>query len=191
MDGMPMGGYKDQAPTKQVEGIPVGYKLVRFGIPVKGEVIASPYVPNGVYTSSGALSSASVIVALDNVYNKNLDSVTIPEGYERNGEKVEEWFRIPVVGDEYISVANMGVGHFGLPEKSGYHTIGPDHRRIILRAIKPKTKRVLVIECPVGEGEEMLGVTVSVGKKPQILHTQPERRLYLADVTSHVEERPL
>ncbi len=129
-----------KAAALQIPGVPAGMKLVRVGSPRTGEYFINT---GGVITLSGFDGhhcKGAAILAFDNVYNCALESVAIPEGYERDGETAGEWFRAVRPGEAYINCYTGGV----LTKDT--HPAGPDPRRIILRKIEPKTKEVLVIE---------------------------------------------
>lgn len=100
--------------------------------------------------------AAHVGLEPDNVYDVFLDDVVIPEGYERAGDKPEEWFRtlkwgvkIPDMDLFYLDYVDNAV----LSCRSGvifHKSSTEDTRRIILRNVK-RTKRVLVAEWDIDE----------------------------------------
>lgn len=135
--------------TQNIEGIPLGWKMRRFGIPQLGD-----YMLVGIDSIIKADGQRAFypILAPDNVYNQDLEAVTIPANYEKAGDKVEEWFRVPRKGEmvmnarasqKYLSGEKSGVYGENDTLTNSYYS---DPRRIILRHIKPKTKRVLVVE---------------------------------------------
>jgi len=132
--------------TKQIEGIPVGCRLVRIGAVMAGEWVLDwegvPYT----FTGYDGGNKNYVIVAPDNVYTVyNLTSVAIPAGYERDGEKIEEWFREPQAEEWFLTTLQNAVKNTR-SFRAVYEGKSGDYRRIILRPIAPKTKKVLVVE---------------------------------------------
>ena len=166
--------------TERIEGVPVGTKLVAIRRPVCGEYVlnVSNMRPERVYVVGQFAGGGYPIIAPDNVYGVvDLATFPIPDGYERDGDKPEDWFRDLNSTDScwYLS---SGGGKAYLHQKGESCT--DDCRRIILRKLKPKTKRVLVVECeqPWHNGEPA-ALTV-------IYHNENMR------VISHrIEERPL
>lgn len=170
----------------QVEGIPVGYKLVRVGHVGIGEMYLDGC--GDIRTAIHQSPFFYLVVAFDNVYNKPLESVTIPAGYEKCGEKVEEWFREPQQGESFIT-QHKNTEHFNAYRLSeGYVDQDQDFRRIILRPVTPKTKRVLVIECDVDPTETIKEVQVCVGRNE---YGAKWRYVPSDDVTSRIEDRPI
>jgi hypothetical protein len=124
-------------------GVPVGLCVTEFRVPISGEhVLDNPGNKPGK-ASGGARIVPSVaypILAIDNDYGVwDLNEVKIPEGYERAGEKVEEWYRTPNAGEEYVS--SLG-GYIACRSEGGGQSNGMT--RIIIR--KKAKRRVLVVE---------------------------------------------
>lgn len=134
-----------QKMTQTIEGVPVGWKLVRFGKFRKGEYILN--VLGDVFGPVKRDSEADCypVIAPDNVYGQPLSEVEIPVGYEKAGQTDAEWFREPTPGESYVFFEG-GYSHVPKDYTEPHHTMGPDHRRIILRPIKPPTRKVLVVE---------------------------------------------
>lgn len=130
----------------RIEGVPAGCKLVRIGVGRKGEHYLD--VSGEVFVSDGTHLWIYPILTPDNCYGTlDLTTVPVPEGYERDGDKPEEWFREYVIGETVINSAGRAVVPHSYISQS-------DSRRIILRRIAAKTKRVLVEEIEIADSKD-------------------------------------
>lgn len=164
--------------NQQIEGVPVGCKLVRIGVPEVGEFFigAGGITNKAIYKyESNSLQQYYPIIAPDNVYNAiDLTKVKIPNGYERDGDKVEEWFRLAEHGKLYFTSGyTISVRSYSPCATDSLNTDG----RIILRKIAPKTKKVLVIE-----------VEIPILADEQIIAAQA--RVALPVTSTRIETRP-
>lgn len=114
---------------EQIPGVPLGMRIKALRSPGEG--------------LGGAFNSYHVEFEPDNVYGLDLDSVLIPEGYERDGNCPKEWFRTLKAGDLYVPMCDGSVPY--LAETSD--VVG-DRRRIIVRRKKTK-KRFVIVEAEV------------------------------------------
>ena len=130
----------DALKYQNLPGVPVGTKLVGIRRVMKGEYWIDSLGSLRQRESNAPSLGVLPIVEPDNVYGViDLNTVSIPEGYERDGTSPEEWFRKVQSGHWFIAddlkVLHALVSSYG--------------RRIILRK-KKKTKRVLVAEFELG-----------------------------------------
>ncbi len=157
---------------QKIEGVPVGMKLVRIGRALPGDLGLNSYGETQTFPD-GTESENIPILDWDNVYRQDLSTVPIPEGYERDGETPEEWFRSAKVDETFLgSLSKQAV------TRTKCYVPG-DLRRIIIRKIAPKTRRVLVVEFPAEAGEAMIDILARalLGK--------------LTYSSSRIEDRPL
>jgi hypothetical protein len=135
--------------SERIDGLPPGVKVSSLTFTRNREEMRGEFV-----------RGATVTLEPDNVYGVlDLASVPIPAGYERVGDKPEEWFRDPLP-DEFTLCNLNGDGR--CLYASAVHRLHEsdatdDRRRIILRKVKPNTKRVLVIELPILEAPRAPG----------------------------------
>jgi len=124
----------------RLAGVPLGAKIVRIGTPEDGDyIINSAGLVEKAKPWLGQLQHLKnyIIVVPDNPYGKFLhevDADILAAGWE--WLRGEDYYRTPLRGERYWAASGMDLvsnsgGDFGEP-------------RIIL---KPRTRRVLVIEC--------------------------------------------
>lgn len=126
--------------TQTIEGVPLGTKIARLGVPKSGDWVVGRIV--GMYQVGRDTNTygSYVILAPDNIYNVcDLSTVPIPEGWERDGDSIEEWYRIAKNVEGYLT----RTGKVWEYAPYGISTICPV---ICLRRLPPVTKRVLIGE---------------------------------------------
>jgi hypothetical protein len=138
--------------SQQIEGLPVGTKLTGFRR--RDQVDSASFTLDAtgciirVYNVDWEGSRVIPVIKPDNVYGVyDLEAVPIPEGYERAGALLKDWFRVPRPADTWLSDVGLVVG----PGWDLSDDMTP-RERIILR--KKPAKRVLVIELPITENPE-------------------------------------
>jgi hypothetical protein len=114
----------------------VGKRITAFRPPKKGECFVMMGGKAAKASEDFYKESPGYIAVPDNDYNKFLEDIKIPEGYELDGKGLAEAFRTPGPGDIFISIATLNP----FPATQGNSWYGA---RIIIRKIK-KTERFLV-----------------------------------------------
>lgn len=138
---------KDEKRTKMtqtIEGVPAGWAAVRFGLFKTGDyyLCSTKHIVGPM--SYDATDSYKLVIVPTNVYGKILEDVMIPATYERAGNTVDEWFRVPRRGETFIDKNDgQALKHAA---SADFKASTGDSRRIIIQPIKPKTKTVLVLE---------------------------------------------
>lgn len=123
--------------TQNIPGVPVGTKIVAVRVPKEGEYYLD--LKGGPSKGNDDMACTWPILAPDNAYGViDLSAMPVPEGYERDGESIEEWYRA-IESNKYFTDA-----YNPTQARSGYG-YAAEHR-IILRKTLPKTRRVLVVE---------------------------------------------
>lgn len=118
-----------------MEGVPVWLKAVAYRKPKPGEHFIDLLGQVDVASDADGFDSHVLIVEPNNPYGVyDLHDVPVPEGYERNGNGPEAWYRPPQSGEYFLST--LGMADLTISGFCEY--------RIILRPIR-KTRRVLVV----------------------------------------------
>ena len=166
----------------QIPGVPVGCKVVRIGDLERGCSFLSN---NGQIEKSDGKTShcpSFVIVEPDNPYNKFLHEVEADikaVGRERLGG---DDYRNPKQDEEFWGIypcegANKAVA-----------IVYGNHERLILKPLKPKTRKVLVVECEAPEDiKDIIGRLKSIRFEWMDGFGQPVKDT----ATYRIEERPL
>jgi len=167
----------------QLPGVPNHLKPVAHMIPKRGEWFLDAF--GRVVCSDGNHSVCFLIVTPDNGYDAcRLEDVPVPQGYEYDGTRQDEWFRVPKEGEYFI-------GHCGYHAETavrGCSSLIYHYPRIIIHPIKPPIKRVLIgewdiVERSVGIGaHDLLDNQVSAGTAENLSSKKPNW---------HIEDRPV
>lgn len=176
--------------SERIEGVPSHLRLVKLAKPTEKQFVIDGYgkVLRAAQGNMTMCGSVCPIVEPANVYNAyRLEDVAIPEGYERAGANQDEWFKPPVPGQEYLSnYQEVGANSFRKRLCKPDDISTPDQRRIIVRPVKPKTKRVLVWECDINDAGYPQGVSAKNAE-----HYVGYSKNGASLGTYRIEERPL
>ena len=122
-------------------------------------------------TAAGCTDYCWPIVSPNNAYGVyRLEDIPIPEGWEADGETLAEAFRLPDTKFWLSCSGDTSYVERGLP-------CGGDYRRLCVREVKPKTRRVLVVEF-----EEPTDAVVKYWR---------DEMISMSKMAVRVEERPL
>lgn len=129
--------------SQQIEGLPVGTKLVGIRSLRKDDHYISPN-DGKVYKSDRDSCSVYPIICADNAYAEiDLAAIPVPDGYERDGETPEEWFRIAKLDDKFVAANNCHRIVSGWVNSA-------DTRRIVVRPVaKGETAGFTTVRCGV------------------------------------------
>ena len=168
--------------SERIEGVPVGTKLVRIGKAKMGDWYIDTSTGLTLNCGNELYDYKFPIIVPDNVYGV-IDLSVVPikykeklADYEIDGDTVESAYFTLQQGSGKHFISDNGVV---LPvDQMSFHLFSPDAdlRRIHVRKIKPKTRKVLVWEMPIGACFSEAEADRRVASSPDVYHIE-ERHL--------------